>query len=76
MSVPFFQVRTPGVFYKYFYNHARRLRLEKAILKPLLNPGGRFTSETAARRLQKCNGRHATVSEVKRLQIYDGYIHM
>jgi hypothetical protein len=52
---------TPGVFYTYFYNHARRLRLEKLInlelsripngfLKVLLGPGGGFTSETAARK--------------------------
>jgi hypothetical protein len=49
---------TPGVFYKYFYNHARRLRLEKLLylelsrssngfFKVLLGPGGGFTSETA-----------------------------
>jgi hypothetical protein len=48
----------PGVFYTYFYNHARRLRLEKLLymelfrsssgcFKPLLDPGGRFRSETA-----------------------------
>jgi hypothetical protein len=53
---------TPGVFYTYFYNHARRLRLEKLLylelsrspsgfLKVILDPGGGFTSETAARRL-------------------------
>jgi hypothetical protein len=57
---------TPGVFYTYFYNynHAHRLRLEKLLLlelsrspngffKVLLDPGGGFTSETAARRFQK-----------------------
>jgi hypothetical protein len=49
---------TPGVFYKYFYNHACRLRLEKLLfielsrssngfLKVLLDPGGGFRSETA-----------------------------
>jgi hypothetical protein len=54
---------TPGVFYTCFYNHAHRLRLEKlssvalsrrsgGYLKPLLDPGGGFTSETAARRFQ------------------------
>jgi hypothetical protein len=49
---------TPGVYYTYFYNHARRLRLEKKLLyielsrssnryfKPLLDPGGGFRSET------------------------------
>jgi hypothetical protein len=47
---------TPGVFYKYFYNHALRLRLEKLLyielsrssngyFKPLLNPGGGLRSE-------------------------------
>jgi hypothetical protein len=55
---------TPGVFYKCFYNHAHRLRLEKLLwielsrssnghFKPLLDPGDRFNSETAARRFQK-----------------------
>jgi hypothetical protein len=55
---------TPGAFYTHFYNHARRLRLEKllclelsrssnGLLKPLLDPGGGFTSKTAARRFQK-----------------------
>ena len=54
----------PGVFYTYFYDHARRLRLEKLLylelprspngfFKVLLDPGGAFTSETAARRFQK-----------------------
>ena len=54
----------PGVFCTYFYNHARRLRLEKLLclelsrssngfLKPLLDPGGGFTSETAARRFSE-----------------------
>ena len=53
-----------GVFYTYFYNHAHRLRLEKLLylgpsrisngfLNPLLDPGGGFTSETAARRVRK-----------------------
>jgi hypothetical protein len=32
----------------------------------ILDPGGGFTSETA--------GRYVAVSEVKRLQIYNGYI--
>ena len=35
---------------------------------------GGFTSETAARRFKKWNGRYETVSEVKRLQIYNGYM--
>jgi hypothetical protein len=50
---------TPGVFYTRFYNHAHRLRLEKRLylelsrspngcFKVLLDPGGGFTSETAA----------------------------
>ena len=39
----------------------------------LLDPGGGFTSETAARRFQKRNGRYETVPEVKRLQIYNRY---
>jgi hypothetical protein len=49
----------PPVFYKYFYNHAHRLRLEKlsyieffrspnGFFKPLLGPGGHLVSETAA----------------------------
>ena len=55
---------TPGVFYIHFYNHAHRLRLEKLLCLELsrssngfvlvrLDPGGRFASETAARRFQK-----------------------
>ena len=40
----------------------------------LLGPGGRFTSETAARRFKKWNGRCVTVSEVKRLQIQNGCV--
>jgi hypothetical protein len=44
----------PQLFYKYFYNHAHRLRLEKLLylgpsrssngfFKPLLDPDGGFT---------------------------------
>jgi hypothetical protein len=40
----------------------------------LLDPGGGFTSEAAARRFQKRTGRYETVSEVKWLQIYNGYV--
>jgi hypothetical protein len=71
---------TPEVFYTLFFNHAHRLRLEKLLylelsrssngfFQVLLDPGGGFTSETTARRLQKRNGRYETVSvsEVKRL---------
>lgn len=82
---PFDSSWTPGVFYTCFYNHARRLHLEKLLylelsrssngfFKVLLDPGGGFTSETATRRFQKWNGRYETVSEVKRLQIYNGYM--
>ena len=57
---PFHSRGTPGVFYTYFYNHAYCLRLEKLLylelsrsssgrFKPLLDPGGGFTSETAVR---------------------------
>jgi hypothetical protein len=57
---------TPGAFYTCFYNHAHRLHLEKLLyiglsrsssgyFKPLLDPGGGFTSETAVR-LQIYNG--------------------
>jgi hypothetical protein len=73
------------VFFTHFYNHARRLRLKikkllylglsgssNGFLKPLLDTGGDFNSETAAQRFQKWNGRYETVSEVKRLQIYSG----
>ena len=67
------------------YNHTHRLRLEKLLclglsrspngfLKVLLDPGGGLTSETAARRFQKQNSRYETVSEVKRLKIYNGYM--
>jgi hypothetical protein len=54
------QVWIPQLFYTYFYNHAHRLRLEKlfylelsrssnGFLKPLLDPDGGFTFETAER---------------------------
>ena len=49
-------------------------RSSKGFFKVLLDPGGGFNSETAARRFQKLNGRYETVSEVKRLQIYNGYM--
>ena len=69
---------TPGVFYTYLYNHAHRLRLENLLyvelsrssngyFQPLLDPGGGFRSETAVTR-------YITVSEVKRLKIYNGYM--
>jgi hypothetical protein len=58
---------TPVVFYTCFYNHAHRPRLENLLctklprsssgyFKPLLDPGGGFTSKTAARRFQKRGG--------------------
>ena len=77
----------PGAFCTCFYDHARRLRLEKLLcvyielsrsssgyFKPLLDPDGGFTSETAVRWIQKRNGRYVTVSELKRLQIYNGHM--
>jgi hypothetical protein len=30
-SAPLIQVRTPGIFYTHFYNHIRRLCLEKIL---------------------------------------------
>jgi hypothetical protein len=39
-----------------------------------MDPGGGFTSETAARRFQKRNGRYETVSEVEQLEICNGYM--
>ena len=77
-----FPTPQPQVFYTYCLNHARRLRHEKlpypelprslsGYFKRLLDPGGRFASETAVRRFQKRNGRYVgcyvTVSEAKRL---------
>jgi hypothetical protein len=64
--VPFIQVGPwPLVFHTYFYNIARRLRLEKLLytfirlsrssgghFKPLLDQGGGFASEAAARRFR------------------------
>jgi hypothetical protein len=58
VTVPLIQVGPLGAFYTYFYNHARRLRLEKLLyrelsrspsgyFKPLLDPGDGFRSETA-----------------------------
>jgi hypothetical protein len=65
---------TPQLFHTYFYNRAHRLRLEKLLylelsrssnrfFKPLLDPGGRFASETAARRFQKWALRNRFISE-------------
>jgi hypothetical protein len=74
---------TPGVFYTYFYNYnfnrARRLRLEKLLhLEPSTVEvlyQRTFKSTSGSRwRFQKWNGRYETVSEVKRLHIYNGYI--
>ena len=44
---------TNGVFYTCFYNHARLSRSSNGLLKPILDPGGGFTSETATYRFQK-----------------------
>jgi hypothetical protein len=45
-------------------------RSPNGFFKPLLDPGGRFASETeTAVRFQKKNGRYVIVSEAKRLQI-------
>jgi hypothetical protein len=54
--------------------HIELSRSPNGFVKALLDPGGGFTSETPARRFQKRNGRYETVSEVKRLQIYNGYV--
>ena len=54
----------PGTFCACFYNHAHRLRLDKLLyvelsrssnghFKPLPDPDGGFTSETAGRRFRK-----------------------
>jgi hypothetical protein len=51
-------------------------RSPNGYFKPLLDPGGRFISETATRRFQKLNGRYLTVSEVKRLKIYSGSVRL
>jgi hypothetical protein len=80
------RLRAAG-FYNHFYNHSHRLCLEKLLytgiglsrspsgyFKPLLDPGGCFASETAARRFQKWPFRIITVSGAKRLQIYNGHM--
>jgi hypothetical protein len=54
--------------------HVELSRSSNGYFKPLLDPVGGFIFETAARRFQKRNGRYETVSEVKRLQIYNGYM--
>ena len=66
----------PGVFYTYHYNHAHRLRPEKLLYLELSrSPNGFFKSTSGSRwRFQKRNGRKETVSEVKRLQIYNDYM--
>jgi hypothetical protein len=61
MSLAFIQVRPWGVLYV-----LQLSRSSNGDFKPLLDPGGGFTSETAARRSQKQNGRYVTASEVKR----------
>ena len=48
------------------------LRSPSGYFKPLLDTGGGFTSKNAARKHQKRNGRHVTVSEAKGLQTYSG----
>jgi hypothetical protein len=67
---PFVSSWTPGVFYTYFYNHAHRLRLEKLLyisrVSLLKWPHGGFRIETAVTK---------PFSEVKRLQIYSGYMY-
>jgi hypothetical protein len=52
-----------------FYLGLSRTRSSCGYVKPLLDPGGGFTSasETAI-------GRYAAASEAKRLQIYNGYM--
>jgi hypothetical protein len=63
MSVALIQVGPLGYFIYIFCNYAHRLRLKKLLyielyrssnghFKPLLDPGGGFTSEAAARRFQ------------------------
>jgi hypothetical protein len=71
----------PGAFYTCFLEKLEvpmgfcleLSRSSNGFFKLLLNPCGGFTSETAARRFQKLNGRYLTVSGVKRLQIYNGF---
>jgi hypothetical protein len=64
ISTTVIQVRPPGYFAIYFYNHAHHEKLlclelprfprsSNGYFKPLLDPGGGFTSETTARRFQK-----------------------
>jgi hypothetical protein len=75
------------VLYKRFYNHAHRLRLEKKShvglsrssnghFKPFLDPDGGFASETAAEVKRPLLIVTALLNrlEVKRLQIYNGFI--
>jgi hypothetical protein len=52
---------------------SRYLKFQQ-VFKPLLDPGGRFASETAARRFQNCNGRYVIVQEALRLKINSGYM--
>jgi hypothetical protein len=59
---------------KNHYENEKLSRSPNGFFKALPDPGGGFTSENAARRFQKRNGRYETVSEVKRLQIYSGYV--
>jgi hypothetical protein len=57
-----------GAFYIIYH------RSPNGYFKPLLDPGGGFTSKTAVRWFQKRNGRYETVSELKRLKMHSGYV--
>ena len=62
----------PWAFYTRFYNHARRLRLETLLLIHLglsRSPNNLFKHFWI-----QVAGRYETVSEAKRLQIYNGYV--
>jgi hypothetical protein len=56
------------------YNHARRLQLLSLELS-IEAPAGFVKNRTSGSRwrFQKRNGRDVTVSEVKRLKVYNGY---
>jgi hypothetical protein len=77
---------TPRIFYTYFYNRARRLRLEKLLLLYLelsSSSNGRFNNfwiQVAVSLLKPPHGGFRSEmtatyrSEVKLLQIYNGYM--
>jgi hypothetical protein len=75
MSVTFIRVGPRGVFYTCFYNHAHRLRLEKLLYLELSrSSNGFFKCFWIQVAVSEVKRPLRNRSEVKRLQIYSGYM--